>query len=96
MNFKYTNAPNIVTDGRGSFYPENHPEVIKYLEAGNSIAPADPIPVAVQNAQISAEIIAEESKTLRAIREHLLGDPQALNRLRTADAAIAVLRGKLK
>jgi hypothetical protein len=48
------------------------------------------------NAQVLAEIAAEEAKQGRAIREHLLGDATALPRLKAIDDNIKAARLRLK
>lgn len=48
-----------------------------------------------QKAPINAAILDLESSQARAVREHLLGDPSALARLRAIDAAITTLRARL-
>lgn len=47
------------------------------------------------NVQTLQQIRDLESKMLRAIREHLLGDPAALARIKTTDDQIAALRAQL-
>lgn len=66
-----------------------------WVDQGNTAAPYE-VPVEEQNAPIQVVIDREEMKSLRAIREFLLGDTTALTRLQASDALIANRRSRLK
>lgn len=67
--------------------------VKKFLAEGGVPEEADPVD---PNPPVLAQISEVESKQNRAIREHLLGDPSAITRLRNIDDQIKSLRTKLK
>lgn len=48
-----------------------------------------------KNSIILAEIVMEEAKQARAIREHILGDTTAINRIKIIDDNIKAARLKL-
>lgn len=68
---------------------------LKWVAAGNTPDPYE-VPVEDQNAPLLAVIDREEKKSLRAIREFLLGDTAALDRLRDAETIIVNRRNRLK
>lgn len=99
--YKFTrNNQSVLRKADGAFIPmdstnRDYQDYLVYVAGGGAVDPADGPTKAEQNAPIIAQIALEEAKQARAVREHLLGDTTALNRLKTIDDNIKLLRSKL-
>lgn len=69
---------------------------LKWQADGGVPDQADALPLSAINAPVLTDIEALENKTLRAIREYILGDTTAKDRLKVVDNEIAALRAALK
>lgn len=96
MKLKATINPDYFNTGDGVQFSRYSKDYIDYIAAGNTVDPADPIPLLTINAPVLADIQASELATLRALREFILGDNTALARIKAADDAIKIKRGNLK
>lgn len=99
--YKLTNFNSVtrLSDGAAiPFDPANrdYQEFLAWKDAGNEPLPADAPSKEEQNAPVLTGIEALENKTLRAIREYILGDTTAKDRLKVVDNEIAALRAALK
>ena len=68
---------------------EWHPDIRRWRKTAAALATAN------RRAAAQARIDAAEARQLRAIREHILGDPTAKVRLRAIDAEIVAARADL-
>lgn len=98
--YKLTDTSGVIRKADNTYIPDDprnadYQDYQEWLAAGNTAEPADAPTVAEQNAPILAAIQALEASQARAMREHVLGDSLALDRLRAIDDKIQLERAKL-
>jgi hypothetical protein len=99
--YKSTKTDAILRKSDNAHIPKDegnrdYQEYLQWVAQGNTPEPADPPTVDELNAPILAAIAAEEAKQFRAIREHLLGDVTARDRIQLIEDNIKALRATLK
>jgi hypothetical protein len=101
MTYQLTKTEAILRKSDDAHIPKDegnrdYQEYLQWVAQGNTPEPADAPTIAELNAPILAAIAAEEAKQFRAIREHLLGDVTARDRLQLIDDNIKALRTQLQ